>query len=137
MGHSAMARLRPFTGRVPEAYRDLLGIRLPSAISQLLIDERPCFSFIETDGLRRRLRKVQNLTPLSAGAATAAACKLASCWESWFSGSFGLGGELLPQRPFLKSPFSSRFGSQARSFCIRDCCLCPLSLGKSCVPFRS
>ena len=43
-------------------------------------------------------------------------------------GSFGFGGQLLPQHLFLSSPFSSRFGGQARRFCISSCCLGPLGL---------
>jgi hypothetical protein len=73
----------------------------------------------------------------AAGLASAAACKLASCRASWFFAASGFGGQLLPQRLFLSGPFSSRFGSQPRHFCVRGCCLGPLGLGKRCVPFRS
>ena len=113
---------RPCAGSVSH----LLRIRLPSAVSQLLIDERPCFSFIETDGLCRCLRKLQNLLLL--GCRAGLCCRLQACQllGNLVLGSFGLGGQLFPQRPFFGCPFRSRLGGQTSRLCIGSCCLGPL-----------
>jgi hypothetical protein len=83
---------RPCAGSVSHHQR----IRFPAAVFQLLIDEYTCFSFIETYGLGRCLRKLQNLLLFGYGAGQCCSLQVCQLLGKLVLGSFRLGGELFP-----------------------------------------